>query len=204
VGRLAPGIEVRIIPVSDEAIADIASVPALPTRQPGEIIVKGPCVTRAYDETSERAKDANAKSKIKDGDTVWHRMGDVGYLDDAGRLWFCGRKAHRVETAAGPLFSVPVEAVAETVWPARAALVWRGASSPQEPVVLLEHPVKAAAAKGRKLAVGEVPPTSTVTQVLAEVLGLGDIEVRVWPTVFPVDRRHNAKIEREALARQIA
>ena len=82
--------------------------------------------------------------------------------------------------------------------------MWRGALSPQEPVLLLEHPVKAAAARGRKLAAGEVPPTSTVTQVLAEVLGRSDIEVRAWPTVFPVDRRHNDKIEREALARQIA
>lgn len=203
VGRLAPGIEVRIIAVTDEPVGDIADAPSLPVGQRGEIVVKGPCVTRAYDETSERAKDANAKSKIKDGDAVWHRMGDIGALDDAGRLWFCGRKAHRVQTAAGPLYSLPVEAVAETVWPARAALVWRGASSPQQPVLLLENPVKVAAAKGRKMAPNEVPPTSTVTQALHDVLGRDDIEVRAFATVFPVDRRHNAKIEREALARQI-
>ena len=28
-------------------------------------------------------------------------MGDVGYVDGEGRLWFCGRKSHRVETADG-------------------------------------------------------------------------------------------------------
>ena len=27
---------------------------------------------------------------------IWHRMGDLGYFDSEGRLWFCGRKAHRV------------------------------------------------------------------------------------------------------------
>lgn len=204
VGRLAPGIEVRIIAVSDGRIATIAEAQALPTRAIGEIVVKGPCVTRAYDETSERAKDANATSKITDGDGVWHRMGDVGFVDEAGRLWFCGRKAHRVETATGPLYSLPVEAVAETAWPARAALVWRGASSPQTPILLLENPVKAAAAKGRKLAPTEVPSPTTVQEVLARVLGRSDIEVRAWPSVFPVDRRHNAKIEREALAREVA
>jgi acyl-CoA synthetase (AMP-forming)/AMP-acid ligase II len=204
VGRLAPGVEVRIIAVTDEPIPEIAATTALPPQTPGEIIVKGPCVTRAYDETSERAKEANARSKVRDGDAIWHRMGDIGTLDASGRLWFCGRKAHRVETASGPLYSLPVEAVAETVWPARAALVWRGASSPQQPVLLLENPVKAAAARGRKMAASDVPPTSTVTQVLHDVLGRDDIEVRAFATVFPVDRRHNAKIEREALAREIA
>jgi acyl-coenzyme A synthetase/AMP-(fatty) acid ligase len=31
-----------------------------------------------------------------DGDNTWHRMGDVGYIDDKGKLWFCGRKSHVV------------------------------------------------------------------------------------------------------------
>ena len=44
-------------------------------------------------------------------ESFWHRMGDVGYLDDIGRFWFCGRKAHRVVHACGTLFSVPVESV---------------------------------------------------------------------------------------------
>ena len=106
-------------------------------------------MTRAYDETSDRAKDANARSKIADGNTVWHRMGDVGSLDATGRLWFYGRKAHRVEAAAGVLYSIPAEAVAETVWPARAALVWLGARPSQTPVLLLESPQKAALARGQ-------------------------------------------------------
>jgi len=50
----------------------------------------------------------------------------------------------------------------------------------------------------------DVPSTAAVTQALVDTLGRSDIEVRAWPTAFPVDRRHNAKIEREALARQIA
>ena len=38
-------------------------------------------------------------------------MGDLGYLDAQGRLWFCGRRAHRVKTKAGTLFTIPCEAI---------------------------------------------------------------------------------------------
>jgi len=208
VGALAPGIEVRIIGVTDDAIAAIADAPSLPAGTPGEIVVKGPCVTRAYDETSERAKDANARSKIADGDgadaVVWHRMGDVGTLDTDGRLWFLGRKAHRVETARGPLYSLPVEAVAETVWPARAALVWRGTRPTQTPVLLLEDPMKAAAARDAKIQPEGRPSIDDVKAKLHSVLGRDDLDVQAFAGVFPVDRRHNAKIEREALAASLS
>jgi acyl-CoA synthetase (AMP-forming)/AMP-acid ligase II len=206
VGTLAPSIEVKIIAVTDDAIATIADAKELSRGQVGEIIVKGACVTTAYDATSERAIDANARSKIVDGERVWHRMGDVGYFDDAGRLWFCGRKAHRIETSTGPLYSLPVEAVAEEHWPARAALVWRGerSTSLQTPVLLLESPVKAAALKGIKLRVSDVPSTEAVVKAVSSSTGRSDIDVRAWPAAFPVDRRHNAKIEREALAAAVA
>ena len=31
-------------------------------------------------------------------------MGDLGYRDAQGRIWFCGRKSHRVTTAEGKTF----------------------------------------------------------------------------------------------------
>ena len=185
VGKLAPGIRVRIVAVTDEAIATIDDAPALAPGEIGEIVVAGPCVTAAYDETSDRAREANRRSKIKDGDTVWHRMGDVGWLDDQGRLWFLGRKAHRVETVDGTLHSLQVEAVAERVWPARAALVWMGARPEQRAVLLLE-PAQGGDVEGVKAAIASVTPI--------------DVDIRVHTATFPVDRRHNAKIEREALA----
>ena len=64
-------------------------------------------MTREYVTRTE----ANALAKIADGPRVWHRMGDVGYLDEQGRFWFCGRMAHRVQTAAGPMFTIPCEAI---------------------------------------------------------------------------------------------
>ncbi len=199
VGTLAPRIEVKILAITDAAVATMADATEMKQGEIGEIVVTGACVTVAYDATSERAIEANAKSKIVDGERTWHRMGDVGFIDERGRLWFCGRKAHRVETSTGPLYSLPVEAVAEEHWPARAALVWRGERPHQTAVVLLENPIKAAAQKGIKLKM-ELPSTAAVSAALSSTLGRADIEVRLYPAAFPVDRRHNAKIEREALA----
>jgi acyl-CoA synthetase (AMP-forming)/AMP-acid ligase II len=54
----------------------------------GELIVAGPHVCRDYS-GDERAFREN---KIRDADgTVWHRMGDTGHFDDAGRFWIAGR-----------------------------------------------------------------------------------------------------------------
>jgi acyl-CoA synthetase (AMP-forming)/AMP-acid ligase II len=189
VGRVAPGVTVKIIALHDEAIATMFDASELPPGQVGEIVVRGACVTRAYDETSERAREANARSKIVDGDVVWHRMGDAGWLDDQGRLWFCGRKSQRVEKDGGVvLFSIPVEAVVETLVDGtgqRAALVGVGERGHQRAVVFVET--------GEK-------PTPSLEQVRA-LPGCDAVdEVRAFSGRFPVDRRHNAKIEREKLA----
>ena len=70
---------------------------------------------------------------------VWHRMGDAGYLDVEERFWFCGRVAHRVLTAAGPMYPVCCEAVFNRhpdVF--RSALVGVGPPGRQRPVIVLE------------------------------------------------------------------
>src|SRR5690606_5036914 len=99
VGKAAPNVEIRIIEISDEPIETWAGVKELEVGKIGEICVAGPQITRRYDQRD----DATLASKILDPSLgeggFWHRMGDVGYLDQAGDLWFCGRKAHRVESA---------------------------------------------------------------------------------------------------------
>jgi acyl-CoA synthetase (AMP-forming)/AMP-acid ligase II len=189
VGTPAPGVTVKIIALTDEPIATMFDAQELPTGAVGEIVVRGACVTRAYDETSDRAREANALSKIKDGDDVWHRMGDVGRLDAQGRLWFCGRKSQRVQKDGGVvLFSIPVEAVVETLVDAtgqRAALVGVGERGHQRAVVFVEA--------------GEKPvPILDAVRALPGCAAVD--EVRAHAGSFPVDRRHNAKIEREKLA----
>ena len=82
---------------------------------------------------------ADALAKIADGDTFWHRMGDLGWLDEKGRLWFCGRKSHRVITATETLFTIPCEALFNNhprVY--RSALVGVGPRLQQRPVIIVE------------------------------------------------------------------
>src|SRR5262249_39112570 len=105
VGPAFPTIPLQIIDIVDGAIPAPAEAGELPAGQIGEIIVQGPVVTREY----FRKPEATAAAKIPDGERFWHRMGDVGYLDDSGSLWFCGRKSHIVDTADGRMFTDCVE-----------------------------------------------------------------------------------------------
>jgi acyl-CoA synthetase (AMP-forming)/AMP-acid ligase II len=191
IGRPVPGMSVTIIPISDDPIPEWNDALSLPTRRIGEIVVTGPVVTASYF-NRERANDL-AKIRDPSSGVVRHRMGDVGYLDDAGRIWFCGRKAHRVETAGGTLFTIPCEAVFNThpdVF--RSALVGVLRGGVIHPVVCVE------------LEPDRRPDPATLRAELRE-LALAHSHTRAIDTflvhpAFPVDIRHNAKIFREKLA----
>ncbi|MEK7793566.1 MAG: fatty acid CoA ligase family protein, partial [Candidatus Hydrogenedentota bacterium] len=110
VGRPIRSVELAVIDITDDAIGTWSNDLRLPPGAIGEICVQGQMVTRAYFNRDEATRHA----KIPDGDAVWHRMGDVGYLDATGRLWYCGRKGHRVELDHETLYSIPVERVLDT------------------------------------------------------------------------------------------
>ncbi|MEQ1892572.1 MAG: AMP-binding protein, partial [Planctomycetota bacterium] len=143
VGRVLPGLELALIRVSDAPIARWSEDLRVRSGEPGEVCVKGPIATRRYLDDPA----ATAAAKIPDGDGFWHRMGDVGRLDASGRLWFLGRKAHRIESAHGVLWPVPLEnAFERTRGVARAALVGVGERGSErahlvvEPEPEVEHP----------------------------------------------------------------
>lgn len=188
VGTPVPSMEVAIVPISDDPIAEWNDVQTLPAGEIGEIVVKGPVVTPGY-----YAREAStALAKIRDGQHVRHRMGDVGYLDENGRLWMCGRKAHRVQTPNGPMFTVPCEAIFNTLPEVRrTALVGLGEAGAARPAICVELMPDAAweqtEAKLRALA-AEHAVTREIDTFLHHRGG------------FPVDVRHNSKIFREKLA----
>ncbi len=191
VGKPVPEVTVRVIDISDDAIASWNDARSLPSGTIGEITVAGPVVTREYWARPEQTKLA----KIQDGERIVHRMGDVGYLDGDGRLWMCGRKSHRVVTKAETLFSTPVEEVLNTHPDVRrTALVGVGPKGQQVPVVLLE--LEAKAAQSELAILSEVKALAAKNETTKMIS-----RFHVFPGVFPVDRRHNAKIEREKLAR---
>ncbi|MCC7109665.1 MAG: AMP-binding protein [Deltaproteobacteria bacterium] len=198
VGHLVPGMHVKIVALTDEPIATLREARELPQGEIGEIVVRGVCVAKSYDTGADpRGARANALAHVADPtgpEGFWHRMGDAGRLDATGRLWFCGRKGQRVDTAQGTLHSIPVEAQVEALWPERAALVGVGERGSQRAVVILES------TKGT--------PRFDRAQMLEAVRalpGCGAInDVLLHVGAFPVDRRHNVKIEREQLARWAA
>ena len=107
VGTLAPHINVSIIGITDEPIAEWNDALALRPMQIGEICVRGPVVSQRY----YNRPHSTALAKIKHKQGIIHRMGDIGYLDEHGLLWFLGRKAHRVESQGKRFFSIACEAI---------------------------------------------------------------------------------------------
>jgi acyl-CoA synthetase (AMP-forming)/AMP-acid ligase II len=192
VGRPVGGMEVKIIRISDDPIATWSDELLVAPGVIGEIVVKGPVVSRSY----FNRPSSTALAKIEDCQHggFYHRMGDLGYLDESGRLWMCGRKSHRVRTERGDLFTVPCEGVFNA-HPAvyRTALVGVGTSGQAQPVLCVELR----------------PDCRHQDQdtIRRELLALGAAHDHTWGITtilfhpaFPVDIRHNAKIFREKLA----
>jgi acyl-CoA synthetase (AMP-forming)/AMP-acid ligase II len=204
VGKPLAENRVKIIAITDGPIAALAAGRELPPGEIGEIIVTGPTVTKEYDrlpEATRLAKIPETPSGIRSPQSttaiIWHRMGDCGYLDGVGRLWFCGRMAERVETAEGPMYTEPCEQVFRThPWVARCALVGLGLRGRQTPAVVIEPkagtPVRAATERQafadalRQLALRH-PHTAGIRRFY-------------FHSCLPVDVRHNAKIHRLRLA----
>jgi acyl-CoA synthetase (AMP-forming)/AMP-acid ligase II len=191
VGFPLAGIGLRIIVPVDGPIPTLAETHELPRGEIGEIIASGPVVTKVYDALPE----ATARAKIRDeGGRVWHRLGDAGYFDAAGRLWFCGRLVEQVETAQGTLHTEPCEQVFRThPRAARCALIGLPGPGPARPALVVEtattdsRECRALARELRELALAQ-PHTAA-------------IQVFYFHPKFPVDVRHNAKIHRLTLAR---
>lgn len=203
VGRRFPGIRWKVIRIVDGPIATLDEAEELPPREIGELIVQGDVVTQAY----VNRDDANRRGKIAPGrndanGALWHRMGDLGYLDGpaddpTARFWFCGRLAHRVTTPQGPMFTIPCEAIFNRhPAVARTALVGIGPPGQQRPVLVVEPKP------------GMYPHTAAAwDEMVAQLRTLGaehantaSIDTFLPHRQFPVDIRHNAKIFREKLA----
>jgi acyl-CoA synthetase (AMP-forming)/AMP-acid ligase II len=190
VGRPINELEVRLIAVNDGPVPEWSDELAVPPGEIGEIVVRGDLVTRGYFERPE----ADALSKIADGETFWHRMGDLAWQDRKGRFWFCGRKSHRVTTKKGTLYTVPCEAVFNAHHMVfRSALVGVGEPPDQIPVICVEL-VRDRGTPDRRQIREDLLKMAVRSEIAAPV------ETVLFHPAFPVDIRHNAKIFREKLA----
>lgn len=211
VGSPISGVEIDIIAIDESDIVQWQDAQRLPPNQIGEIVVKGPMVSQSY----YCRESATLAAKIQDGDSIRHRMGDLGYLDDKGLLWMCGRKAHRVDVAiyspadfdgdqcdgasgnsAGikRYFSIPCERIINTHPKVkRSALVAIKIAEVTTPLICIELSQEVSCDETGKLynelchLASKHPQTNGIDRFL------------IHPD-FPVDIRHNAKIFREKLA----
>ena len=180
IGRPVDGMTVNVIRIRDEPIDDWDDSLCLPDGEIGELVVKGPVVTKRYYNQPE----ATSLAKIADAATgePWHRMGDVGYRDSTGRLWFCGRKNHRVVTLGQTLFTDQIEPPYNSVGIGRTALVGVSRNGRTYPVLCVESIVP--------FDVERLRPHGPIKTILRFDS----------PQGFPVDVRHQSKIFREKLA----
>ncbi|MEA3464756.1 MAG: fatty acid CoA ligase family protein [Thermodesulfobacteriota bacterium] len=197
VGFPVDNLEVNIIAIDDNPIECWSDDLCTADGKIGEICVKGDQVTLGY----FNRPDSTLLAKIMTADGgYYHRMGDVGYRDSEGKIWFCGRKTHRVQTGDETLFTISCEAVFNThpqVY--RTALVGINSNidsnnnGKQRAVLCVEllHNVDAA---------GKQQIIADLKKIQQRFEHTKAIECFLFHPAFPVDIRHNAKIFREKLA----
>jgi acyl-CoA synthetase (AMP-forming)/AMP-acid ligase II len=196
VGKQFSGIQWQVIQIDDDAITSIDKVIPVETGTIGELIVQGPVVTSHYVTHAEETR----MHKIPAGETFWHRMGDVGYLDSDNRFWFCGRKTHRIQLTDKTLYSIPLEAIINqhpTVF--RSALVGVKVDNKMAAVIVVQ--------RWPRGQVNNETQEFTNAQLSQDILKLAannpstaDIQYVLVKNKLPVDIRHNAKISREKVA----
>jgi acyl-CoA synthetase (AMP-forming)/AMP-acid ligase II len=182
-GAPVPTLQLRILP--DRVGTAIGPFTAaafdcecLGVEQAGEIVVSGPHVLQSY---LDGEGDADSKFLV-DG-VSWHRTGDAGLLDANGRLWLLGRCRARVVDARGVLYPFAAECAAmQSPAVRRAALVARES----ERILAVELRRRLDADESRAL--------------MQSLAWAGIDRIRAYPGL-PVDRRHNAKIDYDALHR---
>lgn len=185
-GNPIDGVTVRIIPITDEPIAEWQDSLTVKPNVVGEITVQSGATTRYY----IHRPDANRISKIEYHGDIIHRTGDVGYFDAEGRLWYCGRKSHRVQTRAGVLFTEQIENIFNAhAGVFRTALV----GVKDEPVLWVELSPKANEKKDTIVA-GLIALARSHPQA-------SKIRTFLFMKKFPTDVRHNSKIIREELTK---
>ena len=197
VGRPLGGVEVALSPLRGDGSPD-GSLTTEPDRT-GEICVRAGHVKDRYDAlwATEQA------STLKPG---WHRTGDVGHLDKAGRLWVEGRLPHVISTTAGPITPVGVEQRVERLPQVQAAAAV-GIGSPGTQVVAVVVVPEA----GRHAAAGRRPRPRhrlrvadlTLAEAVRAVAGT-DVAAVLTAAALPVDIRHASKVDRREVAAQAA
>lgn len=144
----------------------------------GEIVVSGEHVLQGY-----LGGIGDAENKFRVGDTVWHRTGDLGWLDRQGRLWLMGRALAAIRDERGMLYPFAVECAARQIPGVRRAAIL--------------------AVDGKRILVLEADSRIAVDVARERMAWAHVDQIRVVRAI-PTDKRHNAKIDYAELRRSLA
>jgi acyl-CoA synthetase (AMP-forming)/AMP-acid ligase II len=187
IGRAIPGVELKIVKTTDIPETSLNEVSP---GEVGEIVVSAPQVTPGYFEMLDETK----KAKIYEGGKLWHRMGDLGWIDENDQLWFLGRKSHRVMADDFIFYPIQVESIFnQHPEIKRTALIRLNIAGVVRPGLVIERFDKS---------------TNMTDQFHKELLQFKDkfnftrpINNFFLKKDFPVDVRHNIKIDRIELSK---
>ena len=173
-GHPVDAVRLRLVPDRPAPLGPFAAAAwerlALPPGQAGEIVVAGDHVVPGYLDG-----DGDAEAKVSVDGRRWHRTGDAGRLDDAGRLWLLGRCAARSRRGGAVLYPLQVEAAV------REGLGLRVAFADLD-------------GRGVLAVVGDAS-----VEAVRRSVPWADIDQVVAVPALPLDRRHEAKIDYPAL-----
>ncbi|MFW2331333.1 MAG: fatty acid CoA ligase family protein [Nitrospinota bacterium] len=191
VGKVLPHSKIMICKIDDEPRERVDQLEKLDANEIGEILVAGDLTSKSYFNNEQ----ANRLHKvIDDNSIIWHRTGDVGRIDDLGRLWFLGRKSHRVISKERTFFTIAVEAIFNRhQLVERTALVGVGKAGQQRAMIIIELK-EGHKAKSKYEIANELYQLGSTNQ---KSRGIKDF---LFYDLFPTDIRHNAKIFREKLS----
>ncbi|SDS72649.1 Acyl-CoA synthetase (AMP-forming)/AMP-acid ligase II [Pseudarthrobacter equi] len=187
VGKPVHGARLAIIPLSADGTAS-GTTPVTDAGVAGEILVSAPHVKDSYDRLWLTQRESA-------GLPGWHRTGDVGHFDAAGRLWVEGRLAHVVTAPGAAVTPVGAEQAIERLDNVRlAAVTGVGPAGTQAVVAVVET------APPTRTAGPAEPALSASVRAAARTAGVRISAVLAVPAQ-PTDIRHNAKIDRTRLSR---
>lgn len=196
IGRPCPGVTVKIMNITDNVIENDKNVIWLDDQQMGEICVSSETVTPLYVDMAKKTKEAKI---IKSTDnTLWHRMGDLGYKDQDGHIWFCGRKTHRLDFGKGKpvLAPIPYEnMINEIAGISRCALVGSYKDGILNPLLVVVPDKKLNQQSRLNLSkkIYEMIKSHSTPITISKI---------IYKDLLPVDGRHNIKIDRIKLAKE--
>ncbi len=182
VGWAVPGVQIRISAL--DAAGAAAGPLSTEVGVTGEICVSGGHVKDHYDRLWATERQSSR-------DPGWHRTGDVGHVDEAGRLWVEGRLVHVITAPDGPLTPVGIEQRVEALDGVRAAAAVGVGPAGTQQLILVVVP--------RDRSRGPLAPPDLAAEIRAAAGA--PVAAVLIVDALPVDIRHASKVDRLRLGR---